>query len=133
MSYAKPAVSAVIFNSDGQVLLVRCSAKAPTPGQWILPGGLLQGGHDWQTSLKEEVEARVGLSVTGQRLIGIYSAPEAMAASFLVNAFEGEVALDEQSDQFEWYSPDSLPNPVPKPEATKIQDALNFKGKVFVR
>jgi len=145
-SYPKPAVSAVIINSEKKVLLTLRSSRVLAPGTWCLPGGHLEGGQDWLQGLRQEVQEEVGLAILEPRLAGIYSDPQYncidekngdshyfLVASFLITSFRGEVIVNEESERFGWFSPDALPSPMLKSEPIKIQDAVVFQGVPFVR
>ena len=57
-----PAVSGVIFDENGHVLLIR-RAHAPAKGKWSLPGGVVQLGESLCDALKREVREECGLEV----------------------------------------------------------------------
>ena len=143
----RPAVTAVILNSEKKVLLTLRSEKVWWPKQWCLPGGHLGGGQDWLTALKEEVREEVGLEVVKSQLVGIYSDPSInqlwepkqgkkisfVVASFLVTGFNGAVKCNEEVSETGWFSIDQLPEPLMSSERIKITDALRFEGQAFVR
>jgi mutator protein MutT len=66
-----PAAFAVVWNSSGQVLLVRRADD----GYWELPGGRIEVGESASTAVVREVceEAGVVIRVTG--VAGVYSDP----------------------------------------------------------
>jgi len=144
-----PAVNAVILNEKKEILVTRRSPIVREPGQWCLPGGHLDGGEDWVTACRREVKEEVGLDVLAETLIGIYSDPKItvtdkpiqgkgfrgqfVVASFLVTSFFGEVQPNDEVDKWEWVTLENLPKPFLRSHPIRIEDALKFTGKVFVR
>jgi 8-oxo-dGTP diphosphatase len=60
-------VAAVVFRTDGRVLLVR-RARAPRRGEWSLPGGLQKLGETVAVAACREVAEETGASV---RILGL--------------------------------------------------------------
>ena len=67
----RPAVSAVIFDRRGRLLLQQRSDG----GQWGLPGGSVEIGESVREAVVREVREETGLTVSVRRLVGVYSAP----------------------------------------------------------
>ncbi len=67
----RPAVSAVIFDRRGRLLLQQRSDG----GQWGLPGGSVEIGESVREAVVREVREETGLTVAARRLVGVYSAP----------------------------------------------------------
>ena len=67
----RPAVSAVIFDRRGRLLLQQRSDG----GQWGLPGGSAEIGESARDAVVREVREETGLKVSTRRLVGVYSAP----------------------------------------------------------
>ncbi len=143
-----PAVNAVIFNGHREILLTKRSEHIREPGKWCLPGGHLDGGEDWVTSLKREVNEELGLVVTEHRLLGIYSDPKLtitpevlnngchghfLVAVFEVLRFEGVVHPNHEVADWGYFSGEQIPQPIVRSHPVRIQDALQFRGDVFVR
>jgi ADP-ribose pyrophosphatase YjhB (NUDIX family) len=63
-------VGAVIWNADGQVLLIR-RTKAPGAGHWSLPGGKVERGETLEQALRREVREETGLEVEILGLAGV--------------------------------------------------------------
>ena len=66
-----PAVSAVIFNDAGEVLL----HQSVDDGRWYLIGGAMEPGEEPADACAREVLEETGLVVTPERLIGVYPTP----------------------------------------------------------
>jgi 8-oxo-dGTP pyrophosphatase MutT (NUDIX family) len=141
-------VNAVIIDDRNLVLLTKRSARVRAPGKWCLPGGHLDGGETWDMALRREVQEETGLHVMETELIGIYSDPaltiaaepsadevfrQYVVASFLVREFEGEINQNDEVDEWGWFPPDGLPNPILRSHPIRIDDAFRFDGKAFVR
>jgi len=143
-----PAVNGIIFNERREVLLTRRSAHIREPGKWCLPGGHLDGGEDWRTAIRRELFEEVGITVTSEKLVGIYSDPnltvtseilpegyfgQFVVASFLIETFDGDIKPNHEVDAWEYFPIDRLPAPILKSHPIRVEDALRFTGEVFVR
>jgi len=65
----RPAVSAVIFDRRGRLLLQQRSDG----GQWGLPGGSVEIGESVRSAIQREVREETGLTVAVRRMVGVYS------------------------------------------------------------
>lgn len=63
-------VGAVIWNEDGDVLLIR-RGKPPRLGQWSIPGGHVEWGESLRDALIREVREETGLEVEILGLIDV--------------------------------------------------------------
>ena len=70
--YPLPAVSCVLFNKKGQVLMVR-RANPPAQGKWSLPGGVVKTGEELEDALKREMLEESGLEVEVGPLLSVSS------------------------------------------------------------
>lgn len=143
-----PAVNAVLVNAAREVLLTRRSPAVREPGKWCLPGGHVEIGELWVPAMCREVEEEIGVVVERHELVGIYSDPsltttaapvedgkykQFVVALFLVSAYRGEIRPNEEVDAWDWFAIDRLPAPMLKSHPVRVQDALVFRGEVFVR
>ena len=71
VSYIVPASRAVIFDSDGKVLLIRRGDN----GQWALPAGGMEPGESVTDCMRREVLEETGLIVRSCRAFAVYSEP----------------------------------------------------------
>lgn len=63
-------VSAVVFNAEGQVLLIKRD-KAPSIGKWSIPGGCHEAGESLTEACKREVYEETGLNIEVENLIAV--------------------------------------------------------------
>lgn len=66
------AVSGVVFDAAGRVLLVR-RARPPARDKWSFPGGVVHAGEELQDALVREVEEETGLRVIVRSLLDVSS------------------------------------------------------------
>ena len=110
-SHPQLAVSAAIFR-DGKILLVR-RARSPAKGFYSLPGGRVEFGETLHAALYREIDEETALKI---EIIGLAGWREVMPATaggghYLIMSFaahwrSGEVALNEELDDFKWLKPD---------------------------
>jgi 8-oxo-dGTP pyrophosphatase MutT (NUDIX family) len=67
-----PSVTALVFDAEGRVLLVRPSAK----DVWVAPGGAVDPDEAPQDALVREVWEETGLLVEPTHLRGVFGGPE---------------------------------------------------------
>ena len=67
-----PAVSGVVFDDGGRVLLVR-RARFPAKDKWSLPGGVVHLGEELSEALKREIKEECGLVVEPGPLLAVTS------------------------------------------------------------
>src|SRR4051812_31829417 len=67
------AAYAICRNQDDDVLLVRASQSAGTPGVWSLPGGAVDHGEKPTDTVVRETAAETGLSVAVTGLADVYA------------------------------------------------------------
>ena len=83
-------VGAVIWNGDGQVLLIR-RTKAPRAGQWSLPGGKVEQGESLEQALRREVREETGLEV---EILGLAGVAEIMGDAAVGSGWRHYVLID---------------------------------------
>ncbi len=141
------AVNAAILNPEGKILLTQRSQKIREPGKWCLPGGHLDGGESWLEAIEREVEEEVGIKILDPTLMGIYSNPQLnitsepvllgkkvqfVVAVFRVTQFNGTVTTNDEVSAWDWFR-EKLPEPMVRSHPSRVQDAFQFNGTVFVR
>jgi 8-oxo-dGTP diphosphatase len=107
------AVSGAIFR-HGKILLVR-RARAPGHGVYSLPGGRVEFGESLHEALAREVSEETGLAI---EIIGLAGWREVLPPagggghyvilSFAARWIAGDVALNEEHDDFKWLPPEGV-------------------------
>ena len=107
------AVSAAIFR-DGKILLVR-HARLPAKGFYSLPGGRVEIGETLHAALHREVAEETALTIEIAELAAWREVLPTAAGgghyvimSFAARWRAGEVALNEELDDYKWLAPESL-------------------------
>jgi 8-oxo-dGTP pyrophosphatase MutT (NUDIX family) len=67
-----PSVTALVFDHDGRVLMVRPSQR----DVWVAPGGAIDPDEAPQDALVREVREETGLVVEPRQLLGVFGGPE---------------------------------------------------------
>jgi ADP-ribose pyrophosphatase YjhB (NUDIX family) len=136
-----PAVRAVIFNQENEVLLVKRSDN----GCWSLPAGGIELGDSVMDCLRREVAEETGLVVLDATPIAIYSEPrytfvnaygnphQMFSIAFLVDRWEGKILrqTDETLDA-RFFSLDALPD-IPLHHQETLEDVRKFEGRFMVK
>lgn len=95
----RAGVVGVIYNSSGEVLLVRMTYR--NPPQWELPGGILERGEPAVAALTREIREETGYEIDRARVLGvdIYASPPNidifLAARILGGTFESSAEVSE--------------------------------------
>jgi 8-oxo-dGTP diphosphatase len=108
-----PAVSAIVTDAAGRVLLVRRS-HAPEAGRWALPGGKVEPGETLVDAVIREVVEETGLAVRPGREVGVVvrSAPGGGTYEihcFLADHLGGEPVAGSDAAGVLWVAPAELP------------------------
>ena len=110
--YLNPrVVTSVIVERGGDVLLQR-RAVEPSIGKWTFPGGFLEIGEATETGAVRETREEVGLDVTLDGLLGVYSRPRVgiVLVVYTATSESGEAIIgDDESLEVRWFAPDALP------------------------
>jgi len=112
-TYPQLAVSAAIFRKR-QILLVR-RAKSPAKGLYSLPGGRVEFGETVHAALRREVAEETALKIEIVDLAAWREVvPETgggghyLIMSFAARWNSGEVALNDELDDYKWLAPDAV-------------------------
>jgi len=87
----------IVLNEKGQLLLLKRSMFEDThKGAWVIPGGHVDPGEDFETAAKRELVEESGLSVTKMKEVGIHkdSFVEIHYFQTEVNSLEKPVVLE---------------------------------------
>lgn len=101
-------VMAVIFNNDGEVLMMQ-EAKSSCAGQWYLPAGRIEPGEDIDDAIKREVFEETGLEMEPTTLVLVQCASKAWFRFVLTGRIVGgtlktPAQADAESLQAKWVS-----------------------------
>jgi 8-oxo-dGTP diphosphatase len=138
-----PAVSAVIFNEQGEILLQRRSDT----GKWCIISGHVEFGETVEQAILREVQEETEVSSEIVRLIGVYSSPEYTTyfypdrvVQYVVTYFElkllGEIReglKNTESEAFAYFAPHQLPADLDLVNPNWLADALDPDLGVFIR
>jgi 8-oxo-dGTP diphosphatase len=133
-SKARFRVSAfAIIEQDGKYLL----ARRRDIGWWNLAGGGLESGETVDEGLAREVMEEVRMTVTIERVVGIYSKPRKneVVITFLCHPTpdSGKPATSDEVSQVGWFTPDKLPEKFLPKHRQRLDDALRGRREAIVR
>lgn len=138
----RPAVSAVIFDRRGHLLLQQRSDG----GQWGLPGGSVEMGESVREAVAREVREETGLLVAVRRLVGVYSMPSLqvirypdgnvwhyVSVSFECAVRGGSLTTCDETLALEYFPLRRLPPTLLDHHRVRIRDASSRKVAPFIR
>jgi ADP-ribose pyrophosphatase YjhB (NUDIX family) len=138
----RPAVSAVIFDRRGRLLLQQRSDG----GQWGLPGGSVEIGESVRDAVTREVREETGLIVAVRRLVGVYSMPSLqlvrypdgnvwhhVSVSFECAVRGGSLTACDETLALEYFPLRRLPPTLLNHHRVRIRDASSRKVAPFIR
>ncbi len=138
----RPAVSAVIFDRRGRLLLQQRSDG----GQWGLPGGSVEIGESVRDAVTREVREETGLIVAVRRLVGVYSMPSLqlvrypdgnvwhyISVSFECAVRGGSLTTCDETLALEYFPLRRLPPTLLDHHRVRIRDASSRKVAPFIR
>ncbi len=112
----------VVDNEDRLLLLKRSDSNC-----WGLPGGAMEPGEAVESAAKRETREEAGLEVGEMSLFGVFSGPELyykypngdevynVTIVYLSRDWRGEVALNEEHTQWDWFAVDEIPEDLSPP------------------
>lgn len=138
-----PAVSAVIFNEQGDILMQR---RADTK-KWCIISGHVEFGETVEEAIVREVREEIEVESQVHRLIGVYSVPEfttyyypERAVQYVVTFFEVSLLQqvpdgfkNEESEEIAYFSLDDLPQDLDLINPNWLADALDPDPSAFIR
>lgn len=106
----KVAVGTIITAADSRLVLVR-RAIEPGYGLWVFPGGFVDRGEEVTSAAIREAREESGLDVRLERLVNIYSYPDAAVVIIVYAAtvIGGDLCGDEECLEARLFTPDELP------------------------
>lgn len=138
-----PAVAAIIFDQQGQVLL----QFRQDVGQWCIISGHVEFGESVSDAILREIREETNAQAEIVRLIGIYSAPAFQtylypdaAVHYVTTYFEakftGDVNLQFQNNEtgaLQFFHPQQLPSPLAQMHPNWLLDALEPQQAPYLR
>ena len=132
-SAIRPGVAAVVRDPDGRVLLHQRRAG----GGWAPPSGAVEYGEALLAALARELFAETGLTVSVERLVGVYSDPayqvvrypdgrrvHFVTALFLCSARTAVITGNAEGLAWAWFPPAALPPDLTPYARVWLADAL---------
>jgi len=119
-----------IIESEGKLLLARRSDI----GWWNLPGGGMEAGEAVDEALKREVREEVGIEISIEQLVGVYSKPQKseVVLTFWCHPISGTPGTSDEVSESGWFAPDNLPEPLLPKHHQRLTDALRHQGHAII-
>lgn len=138
-----PAVSAMIFNDRGEILLQR---RRDT-GKWCIISGHVEFGESIEEAIVREIREEIGVTSLVKRLIGVYSSPAYTTyyyadrtVHYVVTYFEVELlesiavgVTNIETAEVAYFSPDNLPDDLDLVNPNWLADAVSVRAGAFIR
>lgn len=112
-----------VIESQGKILL----ARRRDIGWWNLPGGGMEAGETVDEALRREVREEVGLAITIDYLVGVYSKPQKseVVLTFWCHPDGSDQATNsDEVSETGWFTPAALPEPLLPKHRQRLLDAL---------
>lgn len=101
--------AAVIFDADGEVLLVKSTYQRSHP--WGLPGGSLDYGESPEEAVLREVCEETGLTVAIEKLLFVKTwTPDRVGLYYICRITDGEFQPSDEVSEFGYFALDNLPD-----------------------
>jgi 8-oxo-dGTP diphosphatase len=122
-----------IIEQGGKYLL----ARRRDIGWWNLAGGGLENGETVDEGMAREVMEEVCITVTIERVVGIYSKPRKneVVVTFLCHPAPnaGAPGTSDEVSEVGWFTPDKLPSDFLPKHRQRLEDALIGQREAIVR
>jgi ADP-ribose pyrophosphatase YjhB (NUDIX family) len=118
------SVAGAIVDDQGRVLAIRRADNR----QWEPPGGVLELDETIEDGLVREVREETGLTVTPERLSGVYKNMERgiVALVFRCSVVNREPCTSDETAEVAWLSPSEIRERMSEAYAIRMLDALTL-------
>ncbi|MEI8103687.1 MAG: NUDIX domain-containing protein [Candidatus Moraniibacteriota bacterium] len=110
-----PSIHGVIINNSHEILL----HKREDSPIWAIPGGKIELDESIEQCLKREMQEELGVKVSTERLLGVYTDPSYILALgdtvqrvflivFLCTIANGELKLTNETMEYRWFTKKDL-------------------------
>jgi len=129
-----PASAAIVFNTRGEVLLVKRNVE-PQKGEWCLPGGFVELKERPEDCCLRELEEETGLQGSIDRLVGVCLSGSPIYTSviiigYIVNNIHGKLKAGDDSDEACFFKLHQRPPMAFRSHEKILQDALNVHKSI---
>ncbi len=138
-----PAVAAVIFNDQGEILL----QKRKDVDQWGILSGHVEFGETIEQAILREIKEETNSKASIVRFIGVYSSPESQTyhyadrtVQYVTSYFEArlETVLDhgfsnEETEELRFFAAADIPADLARINDHWLTDALARNDRAFIR
>lgn len=101
--------AAVIFNANGEVLLVKSTYQRFHP--WGLPGGSLDYGESPENAVLREVYEETGLTIAIEKLLFVKTwTPDRVGLYYICRIADGEFQPSDEVSEFGYFALKNLPD-----------------------
>lgn len=132
-------VGAAIMNNAGQVLL----QKRADRNTWGFPGGVMELGESFSDAVIREVKEETGLTVSVERLLGVYSAymdeypngdqAQPILLFFLCKEQSGALSVDnDETLELKYFSKEEIPQLVNQQHIDMFNDLFSGGNNVII-
>jgi 8-oxo-dGTP diphosphatase len=116
------SVAGAIVDHDGRVLAIRRQDN----GHWEPPGGVLELDETIEGGLIREVREETGITVTPERLTGVYKNMERgiVALVFRCTIASGDLCRTDETREIAWLTAEEIKDRMDEAYAVRLLDAL---------
>ena len=116
------SVAGAVIDDEGRILAIRRQDN----GHWEPPGGVLELDETIEDGLVREIREETGLTVTPERLTGVYKNMERgiVALVFRCSVADGTVTATPEAAEIAWLTRDQIQERMDEAYAIRMFDAI---------